>query len=183
MQDHTPSRPLSESAWQRGLVDFKRLIGSVWFWLLEVLGGGAISAFDPLTGIAFMVTLVLLSWMVTTITAPIRQRDEARAAIGQTPNSERLAQFIADGRALQHRIVRTSEELVMWLSAYDHWVTETAAFVEVRWGIAERELFHTVENLQAAKIANAFDGQHNLKKLILDRRLQNLRELIQRRRA
>ena len=70
---------LSESAWARGWSDTKRGLKSWQFVALEVIGGGVIGiAANPFAAIVFLVGVAFALWMGAAISAPVRQRDEAR---------------------------------------------------------------------------------------------------------
>lgn len=79
MADDTKS-DLSESAWSRGWKDAKRCFADWRFWAVEVLGGGGLALINPVLGLLFVVCLAIAVWFGATISAPVRQRDEAREA-------------------------------------------------------------------------------------------------------
>lgn len=70
---------LSESIWARGWSDTKRGLKSWQFLALEVIGGGVMGFFvNPIAAIVFLVGVAIALWIGVTVSAPVRQRDEAR---------------------------------------------------------------------------------------------------------
>lgn len=72
----------NESAWSRGWRDTKSGLGDWRFWVLEFFGGGFIatkwSAVIALVAVAAMFACL---WLWATVTAPIKQRNEARDSL------------------------------------------------------------------------------------------------------
>ncbi|MCH7662980.1 MAG: hypothetical protein IH859_03810 [Chloroflexi bacterium] len=179
-------RPISESAWSRGWADFKEWLGSWQFWAVEVFGGGLVGILSgsPVIALYFIFGMAAMLWIGTTVRAPVKQRNEARNFIAQfvgaRANLSPIAEIISSGRALRYRSVKSEENLKQWLNEYDQWVADASFAIGTIFGVAEEELFNTVENLMAADISGSFNERHNLKRLIIDKRLQSLRNLVQR---
>lgn len=76
MEDTT----LSESILARGWTDTKRIVGGVWFWALEVTAAG-IALFIQNGWLAIWIVLAIFMLLLigAIATAPVRQRNEARA--------------------------------------------------------------------------------------------------------
>ena len=129
-----------------------------------------------------MFAILAALWVGATISAPIRQRNEAREFVGQLVAARsNLSTFIRDGRDLQYKVVRSDDELDSWLTNYDQWVANTGEAIEAVYGSAEQELFNTLEGVLAAHKSGSYNGHHNSKRLYLDYRLSTLRDLVRRR--
>lgn len=71
---------ISETILYRGWSDFKDRLGSVWFWVAELLVGAlaAVLYEDPILIVVAVLSLGVAVAIAATITAPLRQRDDAR---------------------------------------------------------------------------------------------------------
>ena len=80
MQDsHTLQKIISETVLERGWSDFKDRFASVPFWVAEIVGGGMLGIlYDPYLAIAGILILAMAVIVAATVTAPLRQRDDAR---------------------------------------------------------------------------------------------------------
>jgi hypothetical protein len=73
---------MSESAWARGWADTKQGLADWRFWAAEVFGGGFVAVYyDPVLALVFVLGLAVALWLGATVSAPVRQRDEARTAL------------------------------------------------------------------------------------------------------
>lgn len=73
----------SENVWARGLADTRRALHSISFWLFE-MAVGVVGAFltDSLLAVpVLMIAVLILFWAAAIISAPFRQRNEARAKL------------------------------------------------------------------------------------------------------
>lgn len=70
---------VTESAFARGWADAKQYIGSVWFWVVEVAGGGYVGiVYGASEAVGAVLAFALLVIAAAAATAPVRQRDDAR---------------------------------------------------------------------------------------------------------
>ena len=77
---------LSETVWQRGRADSKERLHSLWFLLVETVWGGVLTAMfysePPMTTtlivVGGLVLLAIFFVFAAAVTAPLRQRDDAR---------------------------------------------------------------------------------------------------------
>lgn len=74
-------KALSQGVFARGWADTKLWLGSWWFWALEVFGAGTYAANkgNPWAALWAAAAIFVLLWIIATVSAPARQRNEARA--------------------------------------------------------------------------------------------------------
>lgn len=81
---------VSESVLHRGWVDARVRLGSLWFWVLEVFFGGFIAILvSPVAALTFVAALAAVVLITTVLTAPVRQRDDARRCLQEAEKSVR----------------------------------------------------------------------------------------------
>ena len=68
---------LLESVWERGWRDTKAALHSLWFWVIEVFGGGAVAlVWGGGFALIFVFGVAIALWIGATASAPLRQRRE-----------------------------------------------------------------------------------------------------------
>jgi hypothetical protein len=99
---------ITQSAWKRALKDTQDIVGSLVFWIVDVLVSAIIGAIttNPWLGAGVLVGIVVLVFGFTLLRAPIRQRNEAREEIRRIQDNistipVTLNEFIAEGTALR----------------------------------------------------------------------------------
>ncbi len=85
-----------ESAWARGWSDAKRRLADWRFWAAEVLGGGLVGMVANFAiALVFVIGLAVAIWVVATVSAPIRQRNEARSQL-KKEREERVPRLVIE---------------------------------------------------------------------------------------
>ena len=99
---------ITQSAWKRALRDTQDIVGSLVFWIVDVLVSTIIGAITTnlWLGTGVLVGIVVLVFCFTLLRAPVRQRDEAREEIRRIQDNistipVTLNEFIAEGTALR----------------------------------------------------------------------------------
>ena len=90
----------------------------------------------------------------------------------------RLSKMLNDGLHLLNRPVKTELEFNRWKTDEKNWVG--AVYRELQTGFNESlaESFQSVDSVQEFDIASSFNGEHNTRKLLLNKRLNNLVNII-----
>jgi hypothetical protein len=184
---------LSETVWQRGRSDAIKWLGSLRlrFALIFV---PAVAAFvanraglkgeDVVLITAATAALSLASvLLVAVISAPVRQRNEARdelRAIQATRDGRRaqLTEFLRQGRKLYKQ--RPDDVREWWKTTVKPWIVETSNFLEAHYGKAESEMFLSPSPPSAADIEGSVNPEHNRRRLNLNAQMEVLRRLLER---
>ncbi len=88
-----------ESAWQNCWKTTKMAWGHWLFWACEVFGAGVIAFWSAEYALIFVAALASAIWVVATVTAPIRQRDELRALSSEL--QDKIEEESAKARSLE----------------------------------------------------------------------------------
>ena len=80
-EDNALEVALHESTMRRGWGDFKKGLTSWQFWAIQALGGGIVGLMNPEKVLAFIAAVAAAMWIGATATAPVKQRNEARARL------------------------------------------------------------------------------------------------------
>jgi len=127
--------PLTQSAWRRGWNDTKTVWTSWQFFILDAVVAVVIgSVFQWYWGLGIVLFGMLCAWLAVTITAPVRQRNEARHLLSKIPSkkkviADKLAEFWLDGENLRASIIQ-------------HKLQENALDSYNRWGNTIKDYFN-----------------------------------------
>ncbi len=103
--------PLNQSAWRRGWNDTKTVWTSWQFFVLDGVVGVVIGSICQwYWGLGVVLFGMICAWLAVTISAPVRQRNEARHLLSEIPSkrkiiADKLAEFYLSGNDLKLRIV------------------------------------------------------------------------------
>ena len=91
---------------------------------------------------------------------------------------ERLRRMLADGLNLLNKPVNTEFEFRKWKTDKDNW--SSAVYREIRTGFNETlaESFTSLDGVTDFEIVSSFNGEHNSEKLLLNKMLNNLINII-----
>ena len=93
-------------------------------------------------------------------------------------SKDRLSKMLNDGLHLLNRPVTTELEFNRWKTDENNWVG--AVYRELKTGFNESlaESFQSVDGVQEYDIVSSFNSEHNTRKLFLNKRLNNLVNII-----
>jgi len=184
---------LSETVWQRGRSDAIKWLGSLRlrFALIFVpavaafaanhagLKGEAVALITAATAALFLASVLLGA----VVSAPVRQRDEARDALRaiQTTRDGRrsqLTEFLKQGRKLYKQ--KPTDVPEWWRTNVKPWIVETSQFLEAQYGKAEAEMFLSPPPPWAADIIGSVSPEHNQRLLDLNAHMEVLRRILER---
>jgi hypothetical protein len=119
--------PLNQSAWRRGWNDTKAGWKSLPFVILDAVVCVVVGAiFGWYWGLALFVFAMLCFWMGTTVSAPVKQRNEARQMLSNIPSrrkilADKLAEFYLAGATLKTAIPSKPDDGEGALGLYKEW--------------------------------------------------------------
>ena len=129
---------ITQSAWKRALKDTQDIVGSLAFWIVDVLASTIIGAITTnlWLGAGVLIGIVVLVFCFTLLRAPMRQRDEAREEIRRIQDNistipVTLNEFIAEGTALRKSLFTSwdsarSQEISQEI---DEWISKVCAYL------------------------------------------------------
>ncbi len=91
---------------------------------------------------------------------------------------ERLRGMIADGLHLLNKSVNTEQEFEKWKTDDKNWVNTIYGELENDFNESLAVSFQSVESVPSFDIASSFNSEHNTRKLLLNKRLNNLINII-----
>lgn len=93
-------------------------------------------------------------------------------------SKDRLSKMLNDGLHLLNRPVNTELEFNRWKTDENNWVG--AVYRELKTGFNESlaESFQSLDGVQEFDIVSSFNSEHNTRKLFLNKRLNNLVNII-----
>lgn len=91
---------------------------------------------------------------------------------------DRLRRMISDGLHFLNKPVHTEQELENWKTDDKNWVNAVYRELESAFDESIAESFRSVESVQEYDIASSFNSEHNTRKLLLNKRLNNLINII-----
>ena len=103
---------LNQSAWRRGWNNTKTVWTSWQFFILDAVVGVVIgSVFQWYWGLGIIIFGMLCAWVAVTLSAPIRQRNEARYLLSQIPSKRKLianmlGEFYIAGMKIKEEIIK-----------------------------------------------------------------------------
>ena len=108
----------------------------------------------------------------------IRVNDFFTGSRIEDESKERLSKMLNDGLHLLNRPVNTELEFNRWKTDENNWVG--AVYRELKTGFNESlaESFQSLDGVQEYDIVSSFNSEHNTRKLFLNKRLNNLVNII-----
>lgn len=186
---------LSGTVWQRGRSDAVKWLGDLWLRFaalfaaliggitayLTGLQGVAVALITPASGALFLLSVLLFA----VISAPLRQRNEARAELraiqaAKAGRRAQLSEFLRQGRKLYKDQPRDVEVTEWWRTKVKPWIVATSQFLEAQYGTAESEMFLSPSPPQAADIEGSVSPEHNRRRLGLNAQMTVLRQILER---
>ena len=168
-----------------------------------ILVGVAIIALaaDMIVGIPWFISwpllsigLFLLAWGVapgavmrgvaalpsgTRLTVALNEFDRWLAgATGAQESLDRLSYKMDDGLEILNRRVNSADEFRDWMADEDAWVSDIFSEIETHFSRAQAVTFRTVGSVVAADIPPSYRPEHNNRKLLLNKRIDNLRNFL-----
>lgn len=185
---------LDETAWARGAADAKRWRGMLRWQLaalvLAILAGvfanwrGIPPFWAAGIGAGSGVLLLVLQVLAAVVSAPYRQRDEARATVRELQGDGRrfptLREFHARGVRLRDATVEKAT-YPDWRARAVSWTQNTEQCLSVDYGPGEVELFeHPNRDHDAGRLAHAVNPEHDGALKLLDARLRLIQTILDR---
>jgi hypothetical protein len=92
--------------------------------------------------------------------------------------SYRLSYKMDDGLEILNRRVNSADEYRDWMADEDAWVGDIFSEIETHFSRAQAVTFRTVGSVVAADIPPSYRPEHNNRKLLLNKRIDNLRNFL-----
>ena len=109
----------------------------------------------------------------------IRDVDNFFTGSGKKDESiDRLRSMLSDGLHLLNKSVTTELEFQRWKTVDINWVSAVYRELETGFNESLAESFQSVESVQEIDISSSFNGEHNTRKIFLNKRLNNLINII-----
>jgi len=91
---------------------------------------------------------------------------------------DRLRRMLSDGLHLLNKPVKTELDFKRWKTDDKNWVSAVYRELETGFNESLAESFQSVESVQRIDIVSSFNSEHNTRKLFLNKRLNNLINII-----
>ena len=93
-------------------------------------------------------------------------------------SKDRLRRMLDDGLHLLNKPVNTELEFKRWKTDDKNWVSAVYRELKTSFNESLAESFQSVESVQETDIVSSFNSEHNTRKLYLNKRLNNLINII-----
>ena len=93
-------------------------------------------------------------------------------------SKDRLRRMLADGLHLLNKPVNTELEFKRWKTDDKNWVSAVYRELKTSFNESLAESFQSVESVHEIDIVSSFNSEHNTRKLFLNKRLNNLINII-----